>query len=62
MSIAWSYLSPQLSEGIEDEANLEGISYINFFDSKDADSAVTYNATEANKVINSSIGKMDVSF
>lgn len=25
-SIAWSYQSPQLSEGIEDAANLEGIS------------------------------------
>jgi len=61
MSIAWAYLSPQLSEGIEDEANLEGVSYIDFFDTKDADAAVTYNATEANKMINSSIGKRDVS-
>ena len=49
MSIAWAYLSPQLREGIEDESNLEGVSYIDFFNTKDADEAVTYNATKTAK-------------
>jgi len=59
-SIIWSFNSPQLSEGIEDEANMEGISYIDFFDYKDADSAVAFDAKESDKFLNTSIGKRDL--
>jgi hypothetical protein len=59
-NILETFRSPYLSEGLEDTANLEGLSYITFGDVTGMD-AQTYDAAKFNGYIEAANDKRDVS-